>query len=265
VPKSRIHQFGAGITNEDGRIVEWEEKPKVPRTNLASMGIYVFDTRYLLKLLDEDRQEVDFGMHLIPKAIKRDNVFAYPFHGYWRDVGTIQTYWEANMDILKDNPEISPQDWGIRPVSTCDNNFADRCPARFVTGSEVRGSMISAGSVIKGKVVNSVLAPGVKVKPGALVKDSIIIDDCIIEQGAVVDLAILDKRITVGKNAVVGRGDDKDVSNKLHPTHLYTGITLVGKEAVIPENAVIGRNCIIRPWATPDNFHSIHVESGETI
>ena len=265
VPKSRIHQFGAGITNEDGRIVEWEEKPKVPRTNLASMGIYVFDTRYLLKLLDEDRQEVDFGMHLIPKAIKRDNVFAYPFHGYWRDVGTIQTYWEANMDILKDNPEISPQDWGIRPVSTCDNNFADRCPARFVTGSEVRGSMISAGSVIKGKVVNSVLAPGVKVKPGALVKDSIIIDDCIIEQGAVVDLAILDKRITVGKNAVVGRGDDKDVSNKLHPTHLYTGITLVGKEAVIPENAVIGRNCIIRPWATPDNFPSIHIESGETV
>ena len=265
VPKSRIHEFGAGITNEDGRIVEWEEKPKVPRTNLASMGIYIFDTGYLLKLLDEDRQDVDFGMHLIPKAIKRDNVFAYPFHGYWRDVGTIQAYWEANMDILKDNPEISPQDWGIRPVSTCDNNFADRCPAGFATGSEVRGSMISAGSVIKGKVVNSVLAPGVKVKSGALVKDSIIIDDCIIEQGAVVDLAILDKRIIVGKNAVVGRGDDKDVSNKLHPTHLYTGITLVGKESVIPENAVIGRNCIIRPWVTPDNFPSIHIKSGETV
>ncbi|MEA2083375.1 MAG: sugar phosphate nucleotidyltransferase [Thermodesulfobacteriota bacterium] len=265
VPKSRIHEFGAGITNEDGRIVEWEEKPKVPRTNLASMGIYVFDTRYLLKLLDEDRQEVDFGMHLIPKAIKRDNVFAYPFHGYWRDVGTIQAYWEANMDILKDNPEISPQAWGIRPVSTCDNNFADRCPARLVTGSEVRGSMISAGSVIEGKVVNSVLAPGVKVKPGALVKDSIIIDDCIIEQGAVVDLAILDKRITVGKNAVVGRGDDKDVSNKLQPKHLYTGITLVGKEAFIPENAVIGRSCIIRPWVTPDDFPSIRIESGETV
>ncbi len=265
VPKSQIHQFGAGVTNEDSRIVEWQEKPKVAKTDLASMGIYIFDTRYLLKLLDEDRQEVDFGMHLIPKAIERDNVFAYPFHGYWRDVGTIQAYWEANMDVLKNKPEISPQAWGIRPVSTADENFADRCPAKFVTGSKVRGSMISAGSVIKGKIINSVLSPGVKVGRGALVKDSIIIDDCIIEEGAVVDLAILDKRITVKKNAVVGKGDPKEVSNKLHPTHLYTGITLVGKEAVIPENAVIGRNCIIRPWTTPENFPSLQVKSGETV
>ena len=92
VPQSQIHQFGAGITNDEGRIIEWEEKPKVPRTNLASMGIYVFNYNYLLKLLAEDKAMVDFGMHLIPRAIARDNVFAYPFEGYWRDVGTIQAY-----------------------------------------------------------------------------------------------------------------------------------------------------------------------------
>ncbi len=115
VPKSQMHQFGAGITDNEGRIVEWEEKPKVPRTNLASMGIYVFDTEYLLALLAEDKEEVDFGIHLVPKALARDNVFAYPFTGYWRDVGTIQAYWEANMDLLSEDSGISPEEWGIRP------------------------------------------------------------------------------------------------------------------------------------------------------
>ena len=102
VPKSQIHQFGAGIVDRDNKIIDWEEKPTVPRTNLASMGIYVFDTRYLLRTLAHDRNELDFGMHILPRAIARDRVFAYPFYGYWRDVGTIQAYWEANMDVIRE-------------------------------------------------------------------------------------------------------------------------------------------------------------------
>ncbi|MBT8361899.1 MAG: glucose-1-phosphate adenylyltransferase, partial [Deltaproteobacteria bacterium] len=114
VPKEQIHQFGAGIVNADNRIVDWEEKPQVPRTNLASMGIYIFDRSYLLRSLARDKAEIDFGMHILPWAIENDNVFAYPFYGYWRDVGTIQAYWEANMDLLKPESGISPERWQIR-------------------------------------------------------------------------------------------------------------------------------------------------------
>ena len=103
VPMRDIHQFGAGIVDTENRIVDWEEKPAIPRTNLASMGIYVFETKYLLRTLERDREEVDFGMHIVPRAIREDKVFAYPFYGYWRDVGTIQAYWEANMDTIAEN------------------------------------------------------------------------------------------------------------------------------------------------------------------
>jgi glucose-1-phosphate adenylyltransferase len=265
VPESQIHQFGAGITNDEGRIIEWEEKPKVARTNLASMGIYVFNTEYILNLLTEDKEMVDFGINLIPKAIAKDNVFAYPFEGYWRDVGTIQAYWEANMDLLKDDSEITPETWGIRPNPESEQLFADRIPARFAAGSKVNGSMISAGCVIEGEVINSVLSPGVKVGPGCRITDSIIMHDCVIEEGAAVDLAIMDKRVKVGKGAVVGTGVNKSVPNSKYPDHLYTGISLVGKEAEIPLETIVGRNCIINPWSKKEDFSTKELLDGETI
>jgi len=265
VPESQIHQFGAGITNHEGRIVEWEEKPKVPRTNLASMGIYVFNYKYLMKLLTEDKEMVDFGIHLIPRAIARDNVFACPFEGYWRDAGTIQAYWEANMDLLKDNPEITPEAWGIRPNLESEQMLADRIPARIATGSKISRSMISAGCVIEGEVVNSVLSPGVKVGPGCLIRDSIILHDCVIEEGAIVDLAIMDKRVKIGKGAVVGKGHNKNIPNSKYPDHLYTGISLVGKEAEVPPGTIIGRNCIINPWCKQNDFKDKVLQDGAII
>lgn len=266
VPKEDIHQFGAGITNEEGRIIEWEEKPKVPRTNLASMGIYVFDTEYLLNLLEEDREEVDFGMHLVPKAIERDDVFAYPFHDYWRDVGTIQSYWQANMDILDEHSGISPETWGTRPnIESSVTTSADRPPARFLNGAKVQSSMVSAGCVIEGEVYNSVLSPGVRVEKGATVRDSILFHDVTVEEDAVIDLAILDKRVQVSKGATVGDGDDKNSRNKKYPSHLYTGITLVGKDAHIPAQIKIGRNCIIEPCTKKEDFAAATISSGETV
>ena len=265
VPESQIHQFGAGIINEEGRIVEWEEKPRVPRTNLASMGIYVFNYEYLLKMLVDGKEIVDFGMHLIPKAIVRNNVFAYPFEGYWRDVGTIQAYWEANMDLLKNDPEISPEAWGIRPNLESEQRLADRIPARIAAGSMVKRSMISAGCVIEGEVMNSVLSPGVKVAHGCRVRDSIILHDCIIEEGATVDLAIMDKRVRIGKGAVVGNGDNKNIPNSKYPDHLYTGISLIGKEADIPPGTIIGRNCIINSWRKQEDFKDTVLPDGATI
>jgi glucose-1-phosphate adenylyltransferase len=265
VPESQIHQFGAGITDNEGRVVEWEEKPKVPRTNLASMGIYVFNTEYLLNLLAEDKDMVDFGIHLIPKAIARDNVFAYPFEGYWRDVGTIQAYWEANMDLLKDNPEITPETWGIRPNPESEQFVTDRIPARFSADSKIKRSMVSAGCLIEGEVINSVLSPGVKVGPGCRISDSIILHDCVVEEGATVDLTIMDKRVKVGKGAVIGTGENKKVPNSKYPDHLYTGISLVGKEADIPPDTIIGRNCIINPWRKQKDFTAKVLQDGETL
>ena len=265
VPKEQIHQFGTGITDPEGRIVEWEEKPKVPRTNLASMGIYVFNAEYLINLLAENKEEVDFGIHLIPKAIARDNVFAYPFEGYWRDVGTIQAYWEANMDLLVDEPEISPEAWGIRPNLESEQHLADRIPARFTAGSRVTRSMISAGCVIEGEVENSVLSPGVKIGRGCRIKDSIIFHDCVIEAGATVDLAIMDKRVKVGKGAVIGTGENKKKPNMKFPDHLYTGISLIGKEATIPAETVVGRNCIINPWSRLTDLKGKILKDGETV
>ena len=265
VPKEQIHQFGTGITDPEGRIVEWEEKPKVPRTNLASMGIYVFNAEYLINLLAENKEEVDFGIHLIPKAIARDNVFAYPFEGYWRDVGTIQAYWEANMDLLVDEPEISPEAWGIRPNLESEQHLADRIPARFTAGSRVTRSMISAGCVIEGEVENSVLSPGVKIGRGCRIKDSIIFHDCVIEAGATVNLAIMDKRVKVGKGAVIGTGENKKKPNMKFPDHLYTGISLIGKEAVIPAETIVGRNCIINPWSRLTDLKGKELKDGETV
>ncbi len=262
VPRDQIHQFGAGITDDEGRIVDWEEKPKEPKTNLASMGIYVFDADYLLDLLAEDRNEVDFGMHLLPRAIARDRVYAYPFYGYWRDVGTIQAYWEANMDVLDPASGLDPEGWGVRPNPYADPRSYDQPPARYHAGCRVRDSLIAAGCVIEGTVERSILSPGVRVAKGAVVRNSIVGDDTVIGPGATVDLAILDKEVQVESGARIGAGPAEAPANRRHPTHLYTGISLIGKAAVIPAGCTIGRNCIVHPGVTE---LAGDVASGETV
>ncbi len=265
VSRSEIHQFGAGIIDSHNRIIDWEEKPKNPRTNLASMGIYVFNRRYLLDALARDREEVDFGMHILPWAIGNDNVFAYPFYGYWRDVGTIQAYWEANMDLLKPDSGISPEKWGIRTNIEAEGRRADRAPARYGDEASIKNSMISSGCNIKGTVINSVLAPGVVVEQGAVVKNSILFADCVVDTGATVDLAIFDKRVHVGAGAIIGAGNNHDIANHQQPTHLYTGISLIGKESVVPAGQVVGRNCIINAHTHYDAYPAREVTDGESI
>ncbi len=265
VPKEQIHQFGAGIANQDGRIVDWEEKPEVPKTNLASMGIYVFNRDYLLSSLARSKGEVDFGMHILPWAIDNDNVFAYPFYGYWRDVGTIQAYWEANMDLLSKDGQISPEQWQIRTNVEADDRPADRPAARYGGNARVSNSLISAGCVIKGTVLNSVLSPGVVVEEGALVKDSILFRDCLVEKNARIDLAVSDKYCRFGQDARVGTGEHHDIANRLYPKHLYTGITLIGESSKIPPGMKIGRNCIVRCNAAEEDFTSMILQDGESL
>ena len=265
VPKSEIHQFGAGITDKNDRIIEWEEKPKEPKTNLASMGIYVFDYNYLLDTLEKDKTEIDFGMHILQRAIESDNVYAYPFYGYWRDVGTIQTYWEANMDVIRKESGISPQGWNIRTNIEAGGRFADRPPAHFGFNANVHSSLVSAGSIVQGEVINSVLAPGVTVEEGAVVRDSILFADCVVKKGAVVDYSILDKRAYVGVGAVVGSGGNHTIANRLNPSHLYTGITLIGKGSRIPAEQKIGRNCVINSYVAEDAYPGKSIEDGESL
>jgi glucose-1-phosphate adenylyltransferase len=265
VPMSEIYQFGAGIIDAENRIIDWEEKPKNPRTNLASMGIYVFDYKYLLDSLYRDRDEVDFGMHILPRAIDNDNVFAYPFYGYWRDVGTIQSYWEANMDVIRRDSPLAPAEWGIRTNIEADGRPADRPGARFGNDAKVRCSMISAGCTIRGTVENSVLAPGVVVEEGAVVRDSILFADCVVGKNSVVDLSICDKRVRVQDGATVGLGSGHDIPNIQQPTHLYTGISLVGKDALIPAGKSIGRNCVVNSGTAEDAYGSMEIADGETV
>jgi len=265
VPKNEIHQFGAGITDENDRIIEWEEKPREPKTNLASMGIYVFDYNYLLDTLARDTAEIDFGMHILQRAIENDNVYAYPFYGYWRDVGTIQTYWEANMDVIRKDSGISPQDWNIRTNIESGSRFADRPPAHFGFNALVRSSLVSAGSNIQGEVINSVLAPGVIVEEGAVVRDSILFADCMVRKGAVVDYTILDKKVSIGAGAVVGFGTNHTIVNRLNPSHLYTGITLIGKGSRVPAEQKIGRNCVVDSFLDETVFPGKSIEDGESL
>jgi glucose-1-phosphate adenylyltransferase len=265
VPLDEIYQFGAGIIDDQNRIIDWEEKPEHPKTNLASMGIYVFDYKYLLDSLYRDREEVDFGMHILPRAIDNDNVFAYPFYGYWRDVGTIQSYWEANMDVIRPDSSISPAAWGIRTNIEAEGRSADRPPARFGNNARISRSMVSAGCIVRGTVENSVLAPGVVVEEGAVVRDSILFADCVVEKNSTVDLTICDKRVQILGDSIVGFGSRHDFPNIQQPKHLYTGISLIGKEAIIPSGITIGRNCIINSQTEEDAYSTKEIADGETL
>jgi glucose-1-phosphate adenylyltransferase len=226
------------------------------------MGIYVFTTDVLNQMLLEDDQDPnsshDFGKNIIPKMIKTHNVYAYPFNGYWVDVGTVQAYWEAHMDLLADQPplDLLDRDWVIHTRSE------ERPPVNIRTGAVVAHSLVTDGCVIEGTVEYSVLAPGVKVGRGAVVRNSIILTDTIIENGAIVDRTIIDKQVVVHQNAHVGYG--VDYSPNL-VGDLTSGISLVGKNGTVPEGVRVGRNCIVAGDTKPSDFTGTMVPSGTTV
>jgi glucose-1-phosphate adenylyltransferase len=228
------------------------------------MGIYVFNTSFLLRRLEEDAQESksahDFGKNIIPQMVERDKVFAYPFSGYWVDVGTIQAYWETNLALLAEQSGLDLYDskWVIHTRSE------ERPPVKFGPSGQVDTSLLSNGCVINGAVINSVLSPGVRVERGAVVRDSVIMNDAIIKAGAQVDHCVLDKEVEVGEDARVGSGDDV-TPNVLEPGNINTGITIVGKRARIPSGALIGRNCRIDANVAPEAFEQLEIASGATI
>jgi glucose-1-phosphate adenylyltransferase len=252
--------MGILALDENDKVTEWQEKPKHPRSDLASMGVYVFSKRALRRWLSEDR--VDFGRDIVPAMLEGGaRVYGYHFDGYWQDVGTIQSYWEANLALLEDQPELDlyDRDWTIHTRSE------ERAPAQVGPTAQVHRSLISHGCVINGTVVNSVLSPGVRVDVGAVVRDSIVMFDSVIRSGAVVDRSILDKEVVVGPGAIVGDGPDFDTPNRQEPGRLNTGITVVGKRAVIPRGTRIGRNVKVAGDVKSTDFRSRVVKSGASV
>jgi glucose-1-phosphate adenylyltransferase len=260
VPLADASRMGILAMDENDRVIEWQEKPKQPKSDLASMGVYVFSKKSLRRWLSEDL--VDFGANVIPAMITADaRVFGYRYSGYWQDVGTIQSYWEANMALLEDDPELDlyDKDWIIHTRSE------ERAPAKVGPTAQVHRSLISHGCEIEGTVVNSVLSPGVRVGVGAVVRDSIVMFDSVIRSGAVVDRAILDKEVVVGQGSLVGDGPFPDKPNKQEPGRLNTGITVVGKRAVIPRSVRIGRNVRVAADIRSSDFVGRVIRSGESV
>jgi glucose-1-phosphate adenylyltransferase len=260
VPLSDASRMGVLALDDSDRVTEWQEKPKQPKSDLASMGVYVFSKKALRRWIGDDR--IDFGRHVIPAMLDANaRVFGYRFEGYWQDVGTIQSYWEANMALLTDSAELDLYDkeWVIHTRSE------ERAPAKVGPTAQVHRSMISHGCMINGTVVNSVLSPGVRVDVGAVVRDSIVMFDCVIRSGAVVDRSILDKEIVVGQGAIVGDGPDFDTPNRQEPGRLNTGITVVGKRAIIPRGARIGRNVKVAAGVRTSDFLTKVVKNGASV
>jgi glucose-1-phosphate adenylyltransferase len=270
VPIEEGHRFGILETGADGQVISFEEKPEKPRGTLGSMGIYVFDRETLIQVLINDAQAFDavgqqtrhdFGHDIIPSMMAQGKgVYAYPFTGYWQDVGTIQSYWEAHMALLDDQPAFDLYD----PTWVIHTRSEERPPAHVYSSAHVSRSLISHGCIIKGQVERSVLSPGVVVEDGAIVRDSIILFDAVIGAGSVIDRCILDKEVVVGKNCKIGGGDDM-TPNKLEPSRLNTGITLIGKRAHLPDQLTVGRNCKIGSDLRLEDFSSDNIASGETV
>lgn len=263
VPWEETHHFGIATVDDDYRLVEWEEKPKQAKSNLASMGIYVFNTDFLSYCLTEI-PEHDFGKNVITTVIKTHKVHAYMFEGYWRDVGTLQSYWSTNMDLLRPDSGLNLSAWKTYTNLQEEGRRGDRQPTRIQPSARVANSFISQGCVIEGEVSNCILSPGVKVLRGAKVSDSVIMHDSVVETGAVVDHVIADKLTRFGSNCQVGRGDAAQF-NKRFPDHLKEGLTVVGKEAHIPSKIKVGTNCIVYPKVDASAFPADEISDGGTI
>lgn len=262
VPIEEASRFGVVVTDDEGRIEEFQEKPPQPKSNLASMGIYIFSWQVLKDALIALRNEpgCDFGKHIIPYCHENgQRLFAYEYNGYWKDVGTLGSYWEANMELIDIIPEFNLYEefWKIYTNSSI-------LPPQYVASQAVIDRcIIGNGAEIYGEVHNCIISSGVVIGEGAVVRDSIIMRDAQIGQGCVIDKAIIAENTKIGDHAVLGIGSD--VPNRLKPAIYSFGLVTIGENSVIPESVQIGKNTAISGVTSREDYPDGVLESGETL
>ena len=262
VPIEEASRFGVMVTDDTGRITEFQEKPPVPKSNLASMGIYIFDWKVMKEafLALKDQPNLDFGMHVLPYCLEKGmRLFAYEFNGYWKDVGTLQSYWEANMELIDVVPEFNLYEEFWKVYTKGDIIPPDYIAADAVVDRSVLGD----GTEVYGKVYNSVIGAGVTIEEGAVVSDSIIMQETVIKKGAQVNKAIIAQECVIGENAVVGCGDfaPSTYNKKVYNADLVT----IGEKSVIPPNVRIGRNTAINGETAAEDYPDGALPSGGAI
>ena len=262
VPMEEASRFGIMIADENKRITEFEEKPEHPRSNLASMGIYIFNWKTLREALVAmaDQPALDFGKHVIPYCHdKGAPLYAYEFNGYWKDVGTLNSYWEANMELIDIVPEFNLYEeyWKIYTKSEI------LPPQYFSADSVVERSIVGEGTNIYGKVYNSVIGCGVTIGRGTVVRDSIIMNETVIGEGCELYKAIVAENVNIGDHVRMGIGEE--APNETAP-HIYNhGIVTVGEKSVIPNGITVGKNSVISGITDASDYTDAYLASGKTL
>lgn len=262
VPMEEASRFGIVVTDEDNRITEFEEKPTQPKSNLASMGIYIFSWKVLKEALIKlkDQNECDFGKHVIPYCFENNKrIFAYEYNGYWKDVGTLSSYWEANMELIDIIPvfNLYEEFWKIYTRT-------DTIPPQYIgENAYIEKSIIGDGTEIYGKVYNSVIGAGVVIEEGTVVRDSIIMNNSVIGKDSIVTKSIIAEDVQIGSHVELGAGEEAE--NVFKPKIYNSGLVTVGECSVIPDNVTVGKNTAISGETTIDDYQEGQLASGDII
>ncbi|MBQ3890758.1 MAG: glucose-1-phosphate adenylyltransferase [Lachnospiraceae bacterium] len=262
VPIEEAKRFGIMITDDDGKITEFEEKPENPRSNLASMGIYIFNWKVLKEALitKAEQPALDFGKHIIPYCHEKGmNLYAFEFNGYWKDVGTLESYWQANMELIDLVPEFNLYEeyWKIYTKS-------EALPPQYLSkDSVIERSIVGEGTEIYGKVYNSVIGRNVIIGKNAVIRDSIIMNDVEVGEGAECNKSIVAENVKIGKNVFLGDGDE--APNETNPNIYNASLVTIGEKTVIPDNVRIGKNCVVMGNTLPEDYPDGIIKSGSTL
>lgn len=262
VPMEEASRFGVVVTDEKGDICEFQEKPEHPKSNLASMGIYIFTWKALREALVtlSEQPNCDFGKHVIPYCFEKgEKLVAYEFNGYWKDVGTLGSYWEANMELIDIIPEFNLYEefWKIYTKN-------DIIPPQYISSqASIYRSLISDGTEVFGEVTNSIISAGVVIEPGAIVRNSIVMQGTVIKSGARLERVIAAENCVIGERTVIGEGEN--IPNRINPKVYSYGLTVIGEDTVIPADVRIGVNAVVTGITDPGDYPGGQLASGEIL
>lgn len=262
VPIEEASRFGVVVTDENHKITEFQEKPEHPKSNLASMGIYIFSWPVLRDALIKlkDQPNCDFGMHVIPYVHENGKrIFAYEYTGYWKDVGTLKSYWQANMELIDIVPEFNLYEefWKIYTRT-------DTIPPQYVADNTfIEKSIVGDGTEVYGRIYNSVIGSGVTIEEGAVVRDSIIMNNSVIGKNTIVNKSIIAEEVVIGDNVELGVGEE--APNVKFPKIYNSGLVTIGECSVVPDGVKIGKNTAISGVTSAEDYPDGLLPSGGII